>query len=123
MNDNKKNLFDKFLDTYDNLSSKKKVNVETYYRPSKAKCIFGFIFCLIFLLILLRIFHFSIIYLVIFIGDLICLLYFGLNLFTEKGFVVKQKHYVPEEYLVQDDDEEEEKEKEDIEEDEESQEE
>lgn len=97
----KKNLIDNFLDKYDEYSAKKKVNVETYYRPSKVKCIFGFIFCLVFFLILLRIFHFSIIYLVIFIGDLVCLLYFGLNLFTEKGFVVKQKYYVSEEYLTQ----------------------
>ena len=31
---NNKNIFDKFLDKYDELSSKKKVNVEAYYRPS-----------------------------------------------------------------------------------------
>lgn len=106
MND-KKNIIDSFLDKYDELESKKKVKVETYYRPSKGKCIFGFIFCLIFLLILLRIFHFSIVYMFIFIGDILCLIYFGLNLFTKNGFVVKQKFSVPEEYLVQDEEEEE----------------
>ncbi len=100
MKDNK-NIIDSFLDKYEEIGSKKKVNVETYYRPSTGKCIFGFIFCLIFLLILLRIFHFSIVYMFIFIGDIICLLYFGLNLFTKKGFVIRQKHSVPEEYLIQ----------------------
>lgn len=108
MNENNKNIFDKFLDTYDKYNAKKKVNVETYYRPSKAKCIFGFIFCLIFFIILIRIFNFSLMYLFLFIGDLICLVYFGLNLFTERGFVIKQKHYVPEEYLIQDEEEDEE---------------
>ena len=101
---NNKNIFDKFLDKYDDLNSKKKVNVETYYRPSKGKCIFGFIFCLIFLLILIRIFTFSIVYMFIFVGDIVCLLYFGLNLFTKRGFIVKQKYYVPEEYLKNDED-------------------
>lgn len=107
MNDNKKNLIDSFIEKYDEYNSKKKVKVETYYRPSKAKSIFGFVFCLIFFLILLRIFHFSVIYLVIFIGDLVCLLYFGLNLFTKNGFVVKQKFSVPEEYLMEDEEQEE----------------
>jgi hypothetical protein len=104
MND-KKNILDKFLDGYDELNSRKKVNVETYYRPSKGKCIFGFIFCLMFMLILIRIFTFSIVFFFIFIGDLICLIYFGLNLFTKNGFVIKQKHLVPEEYLESDENE------------------
>lgn len=104
MND-KKNIIDSFLDKYDELESKKNVKVETYYRPSKGKCIFGFVFCLIFLLILLRIFHFSIVYMFIFIGDLLCLIYFGLNLFTKNGFVVKQKFSVPEKYLTQNEEE------------------
>lgn len=101
MND-KKNLIDSFLDKYEEMGAKKKVNIETYYRPSKVKSIFGFIFCLIFFLILLGIFHFSIVYMVIFIGDIVCLLYFGINLFTKNGFVIKQKYSVPEEYLVKD---------------------
>ena len=100
MNGNK-NVFDNFLEKYDEYSSKKKVNVETYYRPSKVKCIFGFIFCLIFMLILIRIFAFNMVFLFIFVGDLLCLVYFGLNLFTKKGFAIKQKFSVPEDYLVQ----------------------
>lgn len=103
MEDNNKNIFDSFLDKYEEMNSKKKVNVETYYRPSKAKSIFGFIFSLIFMFILIRIFVLNIIFLFIFIGDLLCLLYFGLNLFTKNGFVVKQKYYVSEEYLTQKD--------------------
>ncbi len=107
MKDDKKNIVDSFLDKYEEMSSKKKVNIETYYRPSKAKCIFGFIFCLIFMFILIRIFAFNIVFFVIFFGDLVCLIYFGLNLFTEKGFVIKQKYRVPEHYLNQEEDEEE----------------
>ena len=103
-----KNIFDSFLDKYDEYSSKKKVKIETYYKPSKLKCIFGFVFCLIFFLILLRIFKFSVVYLVIFIGDLLCLGYFSLNLFTKKGFSIKHKYLVPEEYLIEEDREKEE---------------
>ena len=108
MKDDKKNIVDSFLDKYEEMSSKKKVNIETYYRPSKAKCIFGFIFCLIFMLILIRIFTINIVFFVIFFGDMACLIYFGLNLFTEKGFVIKEKYRVPEEYLIQEEAEEDE---------------
>lgn len=103
MNDDKKNIFDNFLDQYDKFSSKKRVNIETYYKPSKAKSLFGFIFCTIFMLILIRIFSFNVIFMFIFLGDLVCLVYFALNLFTKKGFLVKQKYYVPEDYLIQED--------------------
>ena len=48
MKDKKKNVFDTFLEKYDEYSSRKHVELEEYYRPSKAKCIFGFVFCLIF---------------------------------------------------------------------------
>ena len=101
MKDKKKNVFDTFLEKYDEYSSRKHVELEEYYRPSKAKCIFGFVFCLIFFLIILRLFTFSIVYFVIFFGVLICLLYYGINLFTKKGFVFKKKYRVPEEYLKQ----------------------
>lgn len=103
MKDGKKNVFDTFLEKYDEYSSRKHVDFEEYYRPSKFKCIFGFVFCLIFFLIILRLFTFSIVYFVIFFGVLICLLYYGINLFTKKGFVIKKKYRVPEEYLKQND--------------------
>lgn len=99
MKDNKKNVFDTFLEKYDEYSSRKKVDIETYYRPEKGKCIFGFVFCLLFFFILIRVFTFSIVYFVILIGDFICLLYFGINLFTKKGIVIRRKHSVPEEYI------------------------
>lgn len=99
---NKKNVLDSFLDKYEEINSTKKVDVETYYRPSKAKSIFGFIFCLIFMIILIRIFTFNIVFFVIFFGDLMCLIYFGLNLFTKNGFVIKQKYRVSEDYLKED---------------------
>ena len=56
MKDNKKNVFDTFLEKYDEYSSRKKVDIETYYRPEKGKCIFGFVFCLLFFLILIRVY-------------------------------------------------------------------
>ena len=99
MKDKKKNVFDTFLEKYDEYSSRKHVELEEYYRPSKAKCIFGFVFCLIFFLIILRLFTFSIVYFVIFFGVLICLLYYGINLFTKKGFVLTMKHRVSKEYI------------------------
>lgn len=99
MKDNKKNLFDTFLEKYDEYSCKKKVDIETYYRPSKGQCIFGFGFSLLFFLIFIRVFTFSIIFFVILIGDLLCLLYFGVNLFTKKGLVIRRKHSVPEEFV------------------------
>ena len=106
MKDGKKNLFDTFLEKYDEYSSKKNVDIETYYRPSKGKSIFGFIFCLIMLIILIGFFHLSIVYFVILIGVLICLTYYGLNAFTKKGLVVKKKYNVPEEYLKSNDEKE-----------------
>lgn len=104
MKDGNKNVFDTFLEKYDEYSSRKHVDFEEYYRPSKTKSIFGFVFCLIFFLIILRLFTFSIVYFVIFFGVLICLLYYGVNLFTKNGFVIKKKYRVPEEYLKQSED-------------------
>ena len=105
MKDGKKNLFDTFLEKYDEYSSKKNVDIETYYRPSKGKSIFGFIFCLIMFIILIRFFHVSIVYFVILIGVLIILIYYALNLFTKKGFIIKKKHSIPEKYLISEDEE------------------
>ena len=99
MNNNEKNIVDKFLDKYDQLESKKKVDVKTYYRPPVGKCIIGFIFCLVFFIILLGLFNFSMVYLVVFFGNLFGLVYFGLNLFSKKGFVLTMKHRVSKEYI------------------------
>lgn len=104
MKDGKKNLFDTFLEKYDEYSSKRRVDIETYYRPSKGKSIAGFIFTLILFFILIRFFQFSIVYFVILIGVLLYLVYYALNLFTKKGFVIKKKHSVPEEYLRDEED-------------------
>lgn len=104
MKNGNKNVFDTFLEKYDEYASKRSVEIEEYYRPSKLKCIFGFGFSLVFFIIMLGLFNFSIIYFVILIGTILCLLYYGLNLFTEKGFVVKKKYSVPEEYLKNDED-------------------
>ena len=94
MKNNERNIFDKFLDNYSKLEDNTKIEIIAYHRPSLVKCIFGFIFSLIFFLILLRIFTFSFMYFILFFGDLIILIYFGLNLFTARGFVIPVKYRV-----------------------------
>lgn len=88
MNNNEKNIFDKFLDNYDKLNSKRNKfgYQKVYTKPTKIRCIIGFIFSLIFLILLIRLFVFKLLYFVILIIDLLILLYYSLNLFTKKGF-------------------------------------
>lgn len=88
MNNNDKNIFDKFLDNYDKLNSKRdKFGYQRVYtKPTKIRCIIGFIFSFIFFILLIRLFVFKILYFVILLVDLIILTYYSLNLFTKKGF-------------------------------------
>ena len=105
MNDNKdKNIIDKFLEAYDgaNEASKTKEYKRVYQRPSKFKCIVGFIFSGLIMFVLLGIFHFSFMYLLIFGVDLLFLLYYGINLFTKKG-IGMPKYVKADEYTKNDD--------------------
>lgn len=78
-----KNMLDIFLDNY---GTERKVNYKkVYVKPSRRKCIMGFIFSLIFLIILLFIITFSLMYFLLLLGDLLIFLYYTINLFTEKG--------------------------------------
>ena len=63
---------------------------KVYYKPKKGKNIIGFIFSLLFLIILIKIYGFKIntYYILLFLGDLIILIYYGLNLFTKNGFLL-----------------------------------
>lgn len=93
-----KNIVDKFLDLYekeDNYRYKK-----IYVRPSKFKSIVGFIFSLIFLILLFTLFTPKPIYFVLLLGDLLIVLYYGCNLFTKNGIGLPKK------VLVYEDDEE-----------------
>lgn len=85
MDNNEKNIVDRFLDGYEYANSEKTCYKRVYQKPSKIKSIIGFIFSLIFLIILIRLFVFKILYFVILIGDLAVCSYYGINLFTKKG--------------------------------------
>ena len=94
-----KNVIDRFLSFYEENNNRKIKRVKTYYRPTKTKCIVGFGFSLLLMIILLLLgFQFNMVYIMLFVGDLIVLLYYGINLFTVNGFIIPK--YVD----VQDDD-------------------
>ena len=93
MNKNDKNIIDNFLDIYENLineKSQKKYKV-IYKKPSKIKCIFNFGFCLLFMIILIPMFSFTFMYMLLFLGDLIILIYYGINLFTKRGLLLPKR--------------------------------
>lgn len=85
MNNKEKNILDKFLDGYESYSNNNVRYKKIYVKPKKSKCIVGFGFSCILLVILLFMFVFDLLYFVIFIGVLLNALYYGINLFTEKG--------------------------------------
>ena len=93
MNKSNKNIVDSFLDIYENLSNKnshKKYKI-VYKKPSKIKCLLSFGFCLLFMIILIPMFSFTFMYMLLFLGDLIILLYYGINLFTKKGWPLPKR--------------------------------
>lgn len=61
-----------------------------YYKPEKWKNVLGFIFSLIFLITLVYVFRFNIniYFIIIFIGVLMVSTYYGINLFTKRGFLL-----------------------------------
>ncbi len=84
MNRDNKNLVDKFLDIYkreDNYQYK-----TIYVKPSRFKCIVGFVVSVLFFILMLTFFTLKVLYFVVLLGDLVIVIYYGLNLFTEKGF-------------------------------------
>ena len=84
MNHEKNNL-DRFLEGLTSEGNKKIVYEKTYVRPSKAKSVIGFIISLIVLIILIGLFTLSVMYFVLIIGNVLLLVFFGVNSFTEKG--------------------------------------
>lgn len=83
-----KNKLDILLDYYEKSGKEKNSLKKVFYRPSFIKCLFGFLFSFLFLFLLLFVvgFQLQFMYLILFLGDLIILLYYGVNLFTKKGF-------------------------------------
>ena len=81
-----KNRLDMFLEGLTKEGNKKIIYEKVYIRPTKFKSIIGFIASLIFFIILLGLFTFSVMYFVLLIGNILILLFFSINTFTEKGF-------------------------------------
>ncbi len=82
---NNNNIIDKFLDRVEKEANKKIVYQRIYQRPSKAKSIIGFIASLAFFIVMLGLFSFSGFFFLLFISDIIILIFYGVNVFTEKG--------------------------------------
>ena len=80
-----KNRLDMFLEGLTKEGNKKIIYEKVYIRPTKFKSIIGFIASLIFFIILLGLFTFSVMYFVLLIGNILILLFFSINTFTEKG--------------------------------------
>lgn len=83
---NNKNIVDKFLEGYENINKEKVVYKRVYKYPKKIESIIGFSFSLLILIILISIFSFNGIYLFLLVMDILVVIYYGLNLFTKKGF-------------------------------------
>ncbi len=82
------------------LPEEKEVKYEKiYYRPSKGKCVIGFIISLIFLILLIFTIGvgLNIIYFILYGIDIFALVYYSLNLFTVKGFVLPKHVKIEEE--------------------------
>ena len=94
MNDKEKNIIDKFLDSYEKNNVEKKY-VRVIVKPSKGKAIFGFIVSLILLIVLLTLFSLTFMYFLFLIGDLLIVIYYGINVFTEKGIGLPKTVEVP----------------------------
>ncbi len=103
--DKKKNIVDKFLDSYEALNNNQKIKVRVYRKPSKVKCVFYFIFgiAILFALLFGFGFYFSFGYIAFLLADLAVIVFFGINLFTKKGiglptYVEKSPEDVDEHY-------------------------
>jgi len=106
-NNGNKNIVDKFLDAYESQNTKNVEYVRTFKRPSKVKSIFGFIVSLIFFVILIRLFTLQIVYFFLLIGDVLILIFYGINVFTKKGIglpkmVVKENENIENDIINKD---------------------
>ena len=95
MDNQEKNIVDKFLDVYDKNSNKKTEYRRIYVKPTKLRSLIGFVFGLIMFIIVLGFFAFDLMYFLLFFGCLIVTIYYGINLFTEKGIGLPRTVVVP----------------------------
>ncbi len=84
MENKDKNVFDKFLDNYERANVKQEYE-KVYQRPSKFKSIVGFSFSFIIFILLLFMFVFDWLYFFLLLFDVAICIFYGINLFTEKG--------------------------------------
>lgn len=80
-----KNIVDKFLDNYEAISNNRVRYKRIYQKPSKFKSIIGFIFSIILTIMMLLMFVAKLMYFVLLLGVILTGVYYGINLFTEKG--------------------------------------
>lgn len=92
---NNKGIVDKFLDGYDKYSNKETELKKIYVKPTKFRSVIGFVFSALFFILLLTVFTFSLVYFLLLIGSLSVAVYYGLNLFTEKGMGLPRTVEVP----------------------------
>ena len=86
MNNKDKNIVDKFLDGYEQYTNNQPKKVRVYKKPSRFVCIRNFVIGVAILIVLLILgFNLSIQYILFFMGDLIVILFYGINLFTKDG--------------------------------------
>jgi len=101
MNPNEKNVVDKFLDKYEEISDKAPTVERVYIRPSKAKCLLYFAVCvgILFVMLFVMGFSFTIGYILFLLGDIAIGAFFGYNLFSNVGIGIPTyvKHYYDEE--------------------------
>lgn len=95
---NNKGIVDKFLDGYDKYSNKETELKKIYVKPTKFRSGIGFVFSTLFLILLLTVFTFSLVYFLLLIGSLSIAIYYGINLFTEKGIGLPRTVEVPVKY-------------------------
>lgn len=95
MNNKERNIVDKFLDVYDKQSTSNVEYKRIYVKPTKGASLLGFIVSLILFIIIVGFFSFSFMYFLLFFGCLVVVIYYGLNLFTEKGFGLPRTVAVP----------------------------
>jgi len=81
----RENGIDKILNKIDEVGNKNYQYVRVYNKPGKVKSAIGFVASLIFLIIMIGLFSLNVMYFVLLIGSILIMLFFGINLFTEKG--------------------------------------
>jgi len=82
------NIVDKFLDRVEKEANKKIVYQRVYMRPSKVKSVIGFIVSLICFIVMIGLFSFTIFFWVLFLLNIVLLLFYAVNAFTEKGIAL-----------------------------------